>query len=144
MPQQGFSIGRDVTVIAILSDGTTLRFGKITGWNAKPEVTKVKVKGLDGSVNNLRFHEGWAGAFKCDRQNDGLDSYWSQVEANYYAGIEEDSCTIQQTIQEPDGSVSQYRFENAVLDYDDPGDWASDKTVSQSVSFAAARRIQQA
>jgi hypothetical protein len=144
MAQQGYSIGRDITLVAILANGTSLRFGKVTAFDAKPETTKQKVKGLDGTVSNLRYHEGWSGTFRCERRDPSLDGYFAQIEANYYAGTEEPPCTIQQTILEPNGAISQFRFEQVVFNLDDPGSWGSDKTVAQVVSFEAARRIQQA
>lgn len=144
MSQQGYSVGRDVTVVAILPDGTTLRFGIVTGFDAKQDTTDQRIKRITGDNDHLRFYDGWSGSFKAERRGPELDTYFASLEANFYAGIDEPPCTIQQTIQEPDGSISQYRFERVLLKYDDPGSWAGDKSVSQSVSFMAARRIKQA
>lgn len=144
MPQQGFSVGRDVGAVIILSDGSALSLDKVTGFTAKPDTSTQKVKGLDGTIINLRWHEGWSGTFMIERRSATIDQYFAQIEADYFAGKDEQPAVLQQTILEPDGTVSQYRFTNVLLTYDDAGDWAADKTVSQKVSFVAYRRIQQA
>jgi hypothetical protein len=144
MPQQGYSIGRDITLALILPSGDALRMGKITKWNAKPDLTDQKIKGMDGDTDHLRFYEGWSGSFDIERRGPELDSYFAQAERNYHAGADEPPATLQQTIVEPTGAVSQFRFERVLLKYDDAGDWQGDKSVSQKVSFMASRRIQQA
>jgi hypothetical protein len=144
MPQQGFSVGRDVSTVLILADGSSLPLEKVTGFNAKPDTSTQKVKGLDGTIINLRWHEGWSGSFMIERRSALIDQYFAQVEADYHAGQDEKPATLQQTIQEPDGTISQYRFTEVLLTYDDAGDWAADKTVSQKIGFVAHRRIQQA
>ncbi len=143
MSQQGFSIGRDVTLVVVLPTGLTLRLDKVTGWTAKQDTSDQKIKGLDGSIDHLRWYEGWTGSFKIERRSSIIDDYFAQLEANYYADIDEPPAFIQQTIKEPNGVVTQYRFEKVLLKYDDAGDWASDKSISQTVSFMASKRIKQ-
>ena len=144
MAQQGYSIGRDTSVVIILSSGAVLRLGKVTSFDAKPQTSETTVKALDGVNDHLRFHEGWTVSFEMERRSADLDSYWAQIEADYYAGISEDPCTIQQTITEPGGSVTQWRFQTCMLKFDDPGKWAADSTVKQSLSAMCSQRIQQA
>ena len=144
MPQQGYSIGRDRSVVIILPDGTNLRLGKVTDFESKPSTTNQTVKGLDGVIDHLRFHEGWTFTLKTERRSPDLDNYWASIEANYYAGISEPPVTLVETTLEPDGSVSQFRYEKVVLSFDEAGSWAADKSVSQSLSGMAAKRIKQA
>lgn len=144
MPQQGYSIGRDVTVAVILSNGTALRLGKVLSFDAKQVTSEEEIVGLDGVVDHLRFYKGWTGSIKMERRSPDLDNYFATLEANYWAGVGEDTITIQQTISEPNGSVSQWRYERVLLKYDDPATWEADKSVTQSLSFVAAKRIKQA
>jgi hypothetical protein len=144
MPQQGYSIGRDTSAVIILADGSTLRLGKVTSFDAKPMNSETTVKALDGVNDHLRFHEGWGGSIEMERRSSDLDAYWASIEADYYAGNSETPGTIQQTITEPDGSVTQWRYEKVILKFDDPGKWSSDTTVKQTLSFVASKRIQQA
>ena len=144
MSVQGYSTGRDNSLVLILPNGATLPLGKVISWNAKQETTDQKIKGMDGRTDHLRFYDGWSFSFKLERRSAVIDQYFAASEASFYAGEEDASATLQQTITEPNGTVSQYRFERVLLKYDDAGDWAGDKSVSQSVSGMAARRIQQA
>lgn len=143
MPQQGFSIGRDCTLAVILPDGTPLRLGKVTGFSSKQDTTDQRIKSLDGTTDNLRFYDGWSGNFRLERRGPELDNYFEQLERNYHAGLDEPPASIQQTVVEPGGAVSQYRYERVLLKFDDPGEWSADKSVNQAVSFMAGRRIKQ-
>lgn len=140
MPVNGFSVGRDVSLNINTPVGIQ-RFSLISGFDAKPEVSTQKVKGLDGLVRNVIFHDGWTGSLDIERQDSTLDDYWAQIEADYFAGFNSGAATITETITEVDGSVSQFRFEGVVLKLDDAGNWKGDSTVKQKLSFMASRRI---
>lgn len=140
MPLNDFSIGRDVS-LDIMTPSGPLRLNKITGFTAKQDITDHKVKGLDGITTHLRFPDGWAGSFDIERMDSSLDDYFATIEANYYAGLNEKTCTILETVSEPTGATTQYRFERVLLKYDDAGDWKGDSSVKQKVSFVAARRV---
>lgn len=141
MPMNGFSIGRDVTLTIVTSSGP-LNLSLITEFQSKPDTTTQKVKGLDGITRPLRFFDGWSGKFMVDRQDATVDSYFAQLESDYYAGVNEQPASLTETITEVDGSVSQFRYLNVLLTLDDAGGWKSDATVKQTLSFMAARRLQ--
>ena len=71
----------------------------------------------------------------------GLDDYWSQLEAAYYNGSNELPVTITETIQEVNGSISQYRYLQVLLTIEDAGMFKGDASVHQKVRFVAARRV---
>ncbi|HHW4679815.1 MAG TPA: hypothetical protein ACQGQH_10420 [Xylella sp.] len=144
MSQNGYSLGRDVTLAIILPDGRSLNMGKVTRFTSKQDTTDQKLKGIDGIVDHLRFYEGWSGSFESECRGPELDVYFATLESNFYAGADEPPATLQQTILEPNGQVSQYRYERVLLKYDDAGDWSGDKSVHQKISFVASRRIKQA
>jgi len=139
MPVNGFSVGRDVT-LTIVGPSGPLNFSLITGFTAKPEQSEKKVKGLDGITRHARFPDGWTGSFDIERQDSTVDDYFAALEANYYAGINEQPCTITETISEVSGAVTQFRFLNVLLKLDDAGDWSGDNTVKQKLSFMASQR----
>jgi hypothetical protein len=140
MPLNGFSVGRDVS-LDIIGPSGPLRFNLITGFNSKPDITDQKIKGLDGITRHVRFPDGWSGGFDVTRQDSTIDDYFSQIEANYYAGLNEQPCTITETITEVSGAVTQYRYLQVLLKLDDAGQWQGDQTVKQKVGFVSARRI---
>jgi hypothetical protein len=139
MPINGFSVGRDIALDITGAEGP-LRLGLITKFSSKPEMTEEKIKGLDGVVRHVRFPEGWSGTFEIERQNALLDQYFAQLEDDYYAGANESPCTITETIIEPTGELSQYRYEGVLLKLEEAGDWEGAKTVKQRLSFVASRR----
>ncbi|MGZ5029007.1 MAG: hypothetical protein ACXWAT_00900 [Methylobacter sp.] len=140
MPINGFTVGRDIS-LDIIGPSGPLRFNLITGFRSKPDITDQKVKGLDGITRHLRFPDGWSGSFDVTRQDSTIDDYFSQIEADYYAGLNEKPCTLTETITEANGSVSQYRYLQVLLKLDDAGHFQGDKSVEQKVSFVASRRV---
>lgn len=140
MPQNGYSIGRDVTLNVITADGV-LPITGVTSFQSKQDTTEEKVKRIDGEIDHVRFFEGWSGRFMVERRDSTPDRYFNQIEANYFAGVEEGEVTITETITEESGSVSQYRYRKVLLKFEDGGEWAGDKTVKMTVSFIASRRI---
>lgn len=140
MPLNGFSVGRDVSLDIVGPNGP-LRFNLITKFTSKQSSKEQSIKGLDGITRPVRFFDGWTGSFNIERQDSTLDDFFSQLEANYYAGLNEASVTITETITEVSGAITQYRYVGVMLKYDDAGDWAGDATVKQTVSFIASRRV---
>lgn len=140
MPINNFSVGRDVSLDIVGPNGP-LRFSLITNFNSKQTSKENSIKGLDGITRPVRFFDGWTGSFSLERQDSAVDDYFAQLEANYYAGINEGSVTITETITEASGAVTQYRYVGVLLKYDDSGSWAGDATVKQSLSFIASRKL---
>jgi hypothetical protein len=139
MPINGFTVGRDLTLVINAPSGV-LRVSLLTEFDAKPTVTDAKVIGLDGIVRHQIFHNGWQGTVSVERQDSTIDDYWAQLEDDYYNGLVQGACAISETISEPDGSVSQYRYEGVVLKLTDKGNFKGDATVKQKLDFLASRR----
>ena len=139
MPVNQFSIGRDITLDIVASDGPK-RFGLITGWSAKQETTDIRVKGLDGNVRHMYLPDGWSGSLEFERQDAELEKFFASLEDAYYQGENLGTMTLTETISEPNGTVSQYRYEGCQMKLDDAGDWKGDASIKQRVSWMAARR----
>jgi hypothetical protein len=139
MPVNNFSVGRDISLTIVTGSGP-LNLNLITGFRSKPDMAEVKVKGLDGLTRHARFYDGWSGGFDVERADSTVDDYFAQLEANYYLGISEQPATITETITEPNGAVTQYRYMQVLLKLDNAGDWKGDATVKQQISFVAAQR----
>jgi len=139
MPVNGFSVGRDVTLTIVTASGP-LNLNLITGFHKVQQTVETKIKGLDGVTRHVRFFDGWTGGFDIERADSTVDDYFAQLESNYYAGINEQPGTLTETITEVNGSISQYRYLQVLLKYDDAGNWAGDATVKQKLSFVASQR----
>jgi len=140
MPLNSYSVGRDLS-LDITGPNGPLSFSQITGFSSKPDISDQKIKGMDGITRHLRFPDGWSGSFDLERQNSVLDDYWADLEANYYAGRNELPVTITETIQEVNGSISQYRYLQVLLTIEDAGSYKGDASVHQKMRFVAARRV---
>ncbi len=140
MPQNGFSVGRD-TVLTVVTPQGPLTINQISGFSAKQGQTTDRRKALNGKTSTLVTPDGWSGTLSVDRRGGELDAYFAQAEADFYAGIDQPAGTITQTITEPNGVVSQYRFTGVVLSYENAGSWGGDKAVEQSISWTAERRL---
>ncbi|MEN7527024.1 hypothetical protein [Cupriavidus sp. DL-D2] len=140
MPLQGYSVGRDWQLVIQTPTGP-LNVPKVTGFSRKMDATTERVKRIDGITDNVRFFDGWSGTLSAQRTGPEVDRYFATLEGNYYAGLNEQPCQIYETITEPNGAYSQYRYEGVMLTYDNPGDVAGDATVKMQFSFTASRRL---
>jgi hypothetical protein len=143
MPMNSFSVGRDIT-LAITTPGGQLSLGTVTKFSSKQDTTSSKLKLLDGRIFHQRFPDGWSGSMEIERTDSTLDDYMAQVEANYFAGMNETPCSITEIIQEPDGSVSEYQYTGVIFSLSNAGDWVGDTTIKQSLNWVASRRIKRA
>lgn len=139
MPQDGYSIGRDIA-LNIIAGGVPLRVRGITSFKSHQDTTKVKVKSINGNVENLRFFEGWSGTFDVERKDAVVDQYFNQLEADYFQGIGEGEATITMTIVESNGTTSRFIYRRCKFSLDDAGEWAGDTAVKMSLSFVCSRR----
>lgn len=141
MAVNGLSIGKDVSVALITSYGP-VNFNITTSFHPKAKYHDLRSVGLDGTVRDAPIPAGWDITFKIDRGGASVDAYFAQVEADYFAGVPTQAGTILETITEPDGTVSQWRYDNVMLKYDDAGERVGDKTIQIGVHGTASRRIQ--
>jgi len=141
VPMNGFSVGRDITLNIIGYDGAIHSFGLSTHFDARMMTNKVAIKGLDGIIRYLEIPDGWDGTFTYVKQDDQIDAYFANLEAAYYAGTNVPASSITETIANPDGSTSQYRFTGVMMKFDDAGAWAGDRDVTMKISWCASRRI---
>lgn len=139
MPINGLSVGKDITIVWT-DNNETKRFGTITRWNAKPVTKDDKIVAVDGTITHLIFHQGWVLEFEVERTDNSVDEYWAQAEENYFKGKEMAPATIFETIQEPGGGMSQYRYEGVIPMVEDMGDRKGDASIKIKMRGLAARR----
>ena len=141
MPVNGFSVGRDVSLdIYDNNSRSILKIGTVTDFDAKQRATRIEVKRIDGTVAFLELPQGWEGSIGLERSDRNLDDFIANLEANYYTGQGILAATITETITEPDGTLTQYRFEGCVFKLDDAGSWKGDATVKMKLTWAASKR----
>lgn len=142
MPMNGQTVGRDVSLDLMTSRGLlAIDAAAITDFSAQPTTSSTNSKGFDGKTRFGVFPDGWQGVISIDRMGSQIDDYWAQYEADYYAGVNIQSGTITETIQEPNGGISQYRYTGVMFDYKDAGTKTPNQLVKLKLNFMAARRI---
>jgi hypothetical protein len=142
MTVNNFTTGKDVTIQINTSYGPlNVPPSAILNFQADPDVTKLKSKGIDGTSRHGVIPDSWKGSITIDRLDHSLDDFWGRFEADYYANVASGVGTIIERILEQDGTVSTWRYDGVVITLEKAGDWAADKKVEQTFSFEAAHRI---
>ena len=140
MPVSGYTIGQDIKIEIVLPDEGILTLSKIISFNATPTMTNKTIQPMNGSPVILTFHEGWTGTLEGERDDDSVDSFWAQREAEYYAGQDILAGTITQTIKEKDGTLSRYLFTKVQFRLEDAGAYKGNDSVMWRMTFDAGRR----
>ncbi|MBV8048998.1 MAG: hypothetical protein JO171_17750 [Paludibacterium sp.] len=136
----GFNTGKDVSLDINTPNGP-MRISKIMSFDSKPKTTSTELTPLNGQTDELLVPKGWSGTFEVERTDATLDKWWAQFETDYYNGVSQPAATITETIQEVDGSTSTFRYTNVILKLEGAGKKEGDKTIRQSVTFTARRRL---
>lgn len=142
MPIGGQSLGKDCRIVLVLPNGGTLNIpsAAITKFKPTPQVTDEKRKGLDGEARHNVIHDGWKVDIELDRFDSTVDDFWAAAEDAYYTGVNLGWGYMQETIQEPNGGTSQYRYEKVAYKVTDLGDREGDKVIKMKMEALASRR----
>lgn len=135
------SIGRDIAVNCTLPGGGQLQIAGITEFDRKPKQKKLESHALDGITRTATIPGTWTLSFSIDRNNREIDDFFSAVEEAYFQGQTVENVTVLETITEPDGSISQYRYEGVSLHFEDAGNWKADSYVKMKLGGEASRRV---
>ena len=135
------SIGKDYAVDVVLANGQILRLGNITDFDFKPTSKDLKSEGIDGIVRHAVIPGGGTLSFSVDRQDRLVDDWWAAYEASYYAGQTLRNATVMETINEGDGSISQWRYLGVALKFDDGGKRKADEYVKMKLTGHFSKRI---
>src|SRR6202035_5102712 len=141
MPANNLSVGRDTTIVMFdpnTGGGPDILY--VTSFDTKQDNTRLKSKGLDGTVRHAVEPEGWSGKIMLDRGNQNLDKLFAILEDNYYNCTNILPQTITQRIQEADARITQWQYVGCAISYDEPGNWANGKFISQAVGWCASKR----
>lgn len=137
-----FNVGRDGAQLTIVDSS----FGSVTingiiGFEAKPGFVKLKSVAIDGRIRYRNIPDGHVLTFEIDRQDPTYEQYFAQKEANYYAGLPPAAIFVTWTINNLDGSVSQYQYSDMDIAAEDDGNWKGQDKVNQKFTAQAGRKI---
>ena len=140
MPANNFNVGRDVSLVLVSPAGQRIDLEIVTGFMAKQNTTKVRVRPLNSPTIFADLPDGWSGTFDIDRGNSNADDLAFQIESGYWDAGLIGTGTIYQYVTEVSGATSTYEFINVTLTLDDAGTYHGDEVVKQKISFSASRR----
>lgn len=139
MATPDFDIGKQAS-LSFVANGAIVDTVQVTEFNSKQETITLTHRPLSGPRKTREIPDGWTFTFGLDRLGPTFDDYFANDEETYWSGGPQAQVVITETIQEKDGSVSQYRFEDVCLKFDDTGDKKQDDMIKQKVSGYASRR----
>jgi hypothetical protein len=141
--ENSFNVGRDGAQLTIIdSNNGTVTINGLIAFEAKPGVVKLKSVGIDGRLRYRNIPDGHVLTFEIDRQDPSYEQYFAQKEADYYAGLPPAAIFVTWTINNLDGSISQYQYSDMDLAAEDDGNWKGQDKVTQKFTAQAGRKIQ--
>ena len=144
MPIGGKSVGRDITLQVTTQDGVlNITSDMISEFDMKPDAEFKDYVPVTGLRESDVLHLGWSGFIELIRKNSVMDTFWALMESNYFAGENVEDATITETIQEADGTISQWIYTGVSLLLQEAGSWKGNEYVMQRLSCKASRKIKQ-
>ena len=140
MPINGFTIGRDVSIAVNLPNGP-VTFSNVTDFHAKQMSTGIESKGIDGINRFGEIPSGWDGTIEIDRADANMDIAFNYLEGLYYQGQNVPASQITETIVEPSGGLTSWRYIGVAFKFDDHGNFKGDSKVTQKLSWKCSQRI---
>lgn len=138
------SIGKDIAIDIVRPNGQILRLGNVTAFDRKPITKQVNSDGIDGVPRKGVIPGGWKLKLDVDREGPDADNWWAAYEDDYFNNVPVENVTITETISEPDGTISQFRYMGVALHFSDAGNWKADAVTKMTLEGEAAfrKRIQ--
>lgn len=140
-----FNTGHDIAIEVIDAvSGAALDIPILTGWDKKQRTETVRSRPLNAAPIQEEDPDGWEGTFELDRANADADAWVASREVDFYAGRTVRQFSILETIQEVDGSYTQWRYQGCSAKLSEGGKAERGKTVQMKFDWFAGRRIRAA
>lgn len=142
MPVNGFNIGVDYSLM--FYDGTS---GSLLDMG---DIQNVAITELKHDLKNMPYNrppkygyvpDGFRIEFTITRTGSAIEDFMVQADANFNNGLVQKPGFLNQTIINPDGSVSRYQYTDMVLFMPDHGNIARDKEVTLKVEGHASEKV---
>lgn len=141
-PNNSFNIGRDGAQITIFdSTAGQVTFNGAISFDSKARTKELESETINGTTIFRNVPNGHEGSFEFDRQDSSVEAYFAMLEANFYAGMPTPTAVITQTINELDGTVTQFQYTGCVLKLNDAGSWKGLDKVQPKVGWRASKKI---
>jgi hypothetical protein len=142
MAANSFNIGRDGSQITIFDSlAGQVTFNGMISFDTKARTKELESETITGNTIFRFVPNGHEGTFEFDRQDSSVEAYFAQLEANFYAQLPPPVATITQTINELDGSITQFQYIGVQLNLSDAGTWKGLDKVNPKVAWKASKKI---
>jgi hypothetical protein len=142
MPVNGMNTGVDYSLQFF--DGTS---GTIIDLG---DVQNVKITALKHDIKNMPYNappnygyvfDGYKIDFTITRSDSAIEDFMVAAEAAFNAGSIQSPGFLQETITNPDGSISRYQYQNMVIFLTDHGNIQRDAPVTLALEGMASTKI---
>lgn len=143
MPINGMNVGVDYSLLYFDgSSGALVDLG---------DVQDVKIIALKHDIKNMPYNndpsygyvdDGFKIDFSITRTGPAIENFMVQASANFRAGAVQKPGFLQQTINNPDGSISRYQYQKMVIFLTDHGNISRDAVVKLALEGYASRKVQ--
>jgi hypothetical protein len=142
MPVNGMNTGVDYALFYV--DGTT---GALVDLG---DIQNVKITAQKHDLKNMPYNDdpsygyvddGFKIDFTITRKSSALEDFMVQASANFRAGSVMKPGYLQQTITNPDGSISRYQYQKMVIYLTDHGNIQRDAPVTLTLEGWASRKV---
>ena len=141
MPTNGMNTGVDYALFYVDSDAGIVNLGDVQDVDIKAGHHLLKNTPYNDDPSFAYVEDGYAINFQITRTGSALEDFMVAAAAKFRAGSIVKSGYLQQTIANPDGSISRYQYQNMVIFLTDHGNISRDKTVTLRLEGMASRKV---
>lgn len=139
-----FTVGRDCTAVLISPIGAAITLPALTQIGTKPQYKQVTSEPLNSPPERRYLPSGHEVTLSFDRVDGSVESYFSLIEAGWWANGTSDGGTgpngaLFVYVTNPDGSLSTRNYQGLSFGLTDAGTFTVDQVVKQEISGFAGQ-----
>lgn len=134
----GILLGQDLKLTFTDINGN-YNFAIIENFQSSETPNIISETAIDSQFRVFYFPKGWSGSFVVEQNNDVVNQYFANREAQFYLGADQANMTITVTLTYKGGTQAQYQFVGCVLTLSNAGEFTGSSIVKQTISFTANR-----
>lgn len=142
MSVNNMSTGQDYAVFFF--DGNTgnlVSLGDVQDVHVHSMTHLIKTSPYNNPSRYGYIYDGYKVDFTITRSGAELEDFFVAAEANFNAGALQKPGVLQETVTNPDGTISRYQYTNFVIYMPDRGQISKDKPVTMTVEGHASQKI---
>jgi hypothetical protein len=143
MPVNNMSVGRDYDLVFVDSNtGAPLDLGDVQSFRVSAVKHDIKSMPYNAPPRFGYIPDGYRFSFTITRVGPDLENFQLRQTAQFEAGQHVTSGYLNETVRNPDGTVSRYQYTGFVFWTGDIGDVSRDANVKLSAEGMASQKVQ--